>query len=484
VNAALGATFGAYFVILALLGYVAWRRTVNLEDYVLGGRRLGAAVTALSAGASDMSGWLLLGLPGAIFVAGLAESWIVLGLVVGAYLNWRIVAPRLRGFTVAAEQSVTLPAFLSRRLADESHVVRVTTTALIIGFFAIYTAAGLVAGAKLFTLVLGLDYQTALWCGVAVIMAYTALGGFLAVSWTDFFQALLMLCALVAVPLLAWQHSGDTAIESTRLAMTTGMSGLGIASLLAWGLGYFGQPHILARFMAIRSAALIPRARRIGMAWMVVSSAGAVAVGLIGYQWTLATDFLLSDPETIFIALSQALLSPWTAGIVLAAILAAVMSTVDSQLLVASTALVEDVVRPATAIVNETQLIWLSRGSVVAIALLAGVLASDPSNQVLDLVGYAWAGLGASLGPAILAALYWRRASAAGVVAGMWAGAMAVVGWRHLDGGLFDLYEMIPGVLAATSAIALISLLRPPGRESVRRYDSYRQAYRKACRNA
>jgi sodium/proline symporter len=483
VSAAVGVTFGAYFVILALLGYLAWRRTSNLEDYVLGGRGLGAGVTALSAGASDMSGWLLLGLPGAVFVSGLAESWIVLGLVLGAYLNWRVVAPRLRGFTVAAEQSVTLPEFLARRLADDSQAIRVTTTALIITFFAIYTAAGLVAGAKLFTLVLGMEYRTALWCGVAVIMAYTALGGFLAVSWTDFFQALLMLCALVAVPLLAWQHSGDVAIESTRLAMTTGVSGLGIVSLLAWGLGYFGQPHILARFMAIRSAALIPRARRIGMTWMIVSSAGAVAVGLIGYQWTLATDSVLSDPETIFIALSQALLSPWTAGIVLAAILAAVMSTVDSQLLVASTALVEDVVRPATAIVNETHLIWLSRAAVVAIALLAGVLASDPSNQVLDLVGYAWAGLGSSLGPAILAALYWRRASTASVVAGMCTGAVVVVGWRQLHGGLFDLYEMVPGVLAATSVIALVSLLRPPGPEAVSRYDSYRQIYNKTCRN-
>ncbi len=482
-STAIGVTFGAYFVILALLGYVAWRRTSDLEDYVLGGRRMGAAVTALSAGASDMSGWLLLGLPGAIFVGGLAESWIVLGLVLGAYLNWRVVAPRLRAFTVAAQQSVTLPEFLSRRLAEDSHAIRVTTTVLIIGFFAIYTAAGLVAGAKLFTLVLGIDYRTALWCGVAVVMAYTALGGFLAVSWTDFFQALLMLCALVAVPMLAWQHSGDQPIESTRLAMTTGVSGLGIVSLLAWGLGYFGQPHILARFMAIRSPALIPRARRIGMAWMIVSSTGAVAVGLIGYQWTLATGFVLSDPETIFIALSQTLLSPWTAGIVLAAILAAVMSTVDSQLLVASTALVEDVVRPAASIVDETQLIWLSRGAVVTIAVLAGVLASDPSNQVLDLVGYAWAGLGASLGPAILAALYWRRASSAGVVAGMCAGAVVVVGWRQLEGGLFDLYEMVPGVLAATSVIALTSLLHPPGPESVSRYDSYRKAYHTACRN-
>ncbi len=479
-STAVGVAFGAYFVILGLLGYLAWRRTSDLEDYVLGGRRLGAAVTALSAGASDMSGWLLLGLPGAVFISGLAETWIVLGLVLGAYLNWRIVAPRLRHFTAAAERSVTLPGFLAARLANDGPAIRITTTTLIIGFFAIYTAAGLVAGAKLFTLVLGLDYQTALWCGVAVVMAYTALGGFLAVSWTDCFQALLMVCALVAIPLLAWQYSGDATIEPTRLVLTTGVSGLGIVSLLAWGLGYFGQPHILARFMAIRSAALIPRARRIGMAWMIVSSTGAVGVGMVGYQWTLATDFVLADPETIFIALSQALLSPWIAGIVLAAILAAVMSTVDSQLLVASTALVEDVVRPATTIVNETQLVWLSRGAVVAIALLAGVLASDPSNQVLDLVAYAWAGLGASLGPAILAALFWRGASAVGVAVGMWAGAVVVVAWRQLEGGLFDLYEMVPGVLAAASTIALISRLRPPDREAVRRYDAYQKAYRNA----
>lgn len=477
VSTAVGASFGAYFVILALLGYFAWRRTLDLEDYVLGGRRLGATVTALSAGASDMSGWLLLGLPGAVFVSGLAATWIVLGLVLGAYLNWRIVAPRLRGFSAAAKQAVTLPEFLARRLADNGPAIRVTATTLIIVFFAIYTAAGLVAGAKLFTLVLDIDYQVALWCGVVVIMAYTALGGFLAVSWTDCFQALLMLCALVAIPLLAWQHSGELAIEPTRLVLTAGVSGLGIVSLLAWGLGYFGQPHILARFMAIRSTALIPRARRIGMAWMIVSSTGAVAVGMIGYQWAVATGFAVADPETIFIALSQAVLSPWVAGIVLAAILAAVMSTVDSQLLVASTALVEDVVRPATTRITETQLIWMSRGAVVAIAVLAGGLASDPANQVLDLVGYAWAGLGASLGPAILAALFWRQASAAGVVAGMWTGGAVVIVWRQIDGGLFDLYEIVPGVVAAAAVIVSISLLRPPGSESVRRFDSYRKAF-------
>ncbi|MYE83851.1 MAG: sodium/solute symporter, partial [Gammaproteobacteria bacterium] len=395
---ATAAAFIAYFVVIAGIGYASLRRTHGLDDYAIGGRSLKAPVAALSAGASDMSGWLLLGLPGAVYALGLSQAWIVIGLVAGAWCNWRWVAPRLRHASEALDGARSLPQLFARRMGGDRRALTVVATLVVLGFFTLYTAAGFVAGAKLFSTTLGLDYATALWIGVAAIMLYTAVGGFLAVSWTDFFQALLMMAALTVVAVLAFAE-----LPAARTDITIGaMAPLGAVSLAAWGLGYFGQPHVLARFMAIESVAAVPRARRICMSWMVVSSAGALAVGVLGAPYFAASGTGLADPETVFIALCQALLHPLVAGIAVAAILAAVMSTVDSQLLVTATALVDDLPRIAGRVPSERQLLVASRLTVVAVAAGAGAVATDPDSQVLDLVAYAWAGLGASFGPALL----------------------------------------------------------------------------------
>ena len=442
--------FVLYFVVVAGLAAVALKRTRTTVDYNIGGRALSAPVAALSAGASDMSGWLLLGLPGAVYALGAGEGWIVVGLVCGAWGSWRLVAPRLRAGSERLGGAVTLPQFIARSVAARSPAPAVVAAALVVFFFTIYTAAGFVAGAKLFESAMGLDYRTALWLGVAAVLVYTVVGGFLAVCWTDAFQAVLMVSALVVVAALAfWVAPTGTGIR------VPAFSALATVSALAWGLGYFGQPHILARYMAIDNVASVPRARRINLGWTALAGAAAVAVGLAGAQHYGAGT--LADRETIFIALAGDLLPTWLAGIVVAGILAAVMSTVDSQLLVAATALVEDVARPRFAGVTDRQALLLSRLVVVGVALVAGLLASTPDSAGLALVAYAWAGLGASFGPAILACLFLKRVSETGVVAGMLTGGVVTVVWRQLDGGLFDLYELLPAFLCAGGVILLAS---------------------------
>ena len=454
--------FIGYLAVVAAIGVYATRRTSTAADYVIGGRSLSAPVAALSAGASDMSGWLLLGLPGAVFALGLGEAWIVVGLVCGAWANWRLVAARLRDFSERLSGAVTLPQFFARRVAAKTRLPALVATLLVLFFFAVYTAAGFVAGAKLFESVLGLDYTVALWSSVAVVLVYTALGGFLAVSWTDFFQALLMLLALTVVAVLAFHHAPSAADGAApQIGALMPASALALAGALAWGLGYFGQPHVLARFMAIDGAASVGRARRINLVWMSLAGVAAIAVGATGRRYFGDAD--LADAETVFIALAGELLTPWLAGVVVAGILAAVMSTVDSQLLVAATAFVEDVLRGAKRL-QDKHLLLASRATVVVIALIAGGIAADPRSEVLSMVAYAWAGLGASFGPALLASLYWRRTTEVGLVAGMVAGAATTVVWRNLDGGLFDLYEMVPAFLAGCLAIALCGWIGGRGR--------------------
>ena len=443
--------FLGYLAVIAVIAGYALMRTKSAGDYVIGGRSLPASVAGLSAGASDMSGWLLLGLPGAVFVAGLGEAWIILGLACGAWGSWRLVAPRLRAFTERLDGAVTLPQFFSRRVASRTGLPGIVATLLILFFFAIYTAASFVAGARLFESTIGMDYEVALAIGVAVVLAYTMLGGFLAVSWTDFFQALLMMAALVVVAALAFANAPSFAGSVKPIGL------IAVVSALAWGLGYFGQPHFLARFMAINRVASVPRARRINLAWMVVASTAAVGVGLGGEAYFGGA---LDDPETVFIALSSELLAPWMAGIVVAGILAAVMSTVDSQLLVASTALVEDVVRPMWRRLDERWMLTLSRASVVVVAAVGAWIATDPASRVFELAAYAWAGLGASFGPAALACVLWRRTTEAGLVAGMLTGGIVTIVWKGLGGGpwnIFDLYEIVPAFAAAGLAIAIVS---------------------------
>ena len=464
-------TFIVYLVVLLGIGFFFYRLTRNLSDYVLGGRRLSGSVAALSAGASDMSGWLLLGLPGAVYAAGMNQAWIAVGLSVGAYLNWQFVARRLRVYTEVARDSITVPDYLQNRFHDQSRLLRVASALVILLFFAFYTSSGMVAGATLFEKSFGLEYTTALWTGGAVIVSYTFLGGFLAVSWTDFLQGILMFLALLLVPFVVisagggWSETlaGVAAVDPGRLDIFHGMTLFGIVSLMAWGLGYFGQPHIVVRFMAVRSSREIPKARLVGMTWMVLSLYGAIFTGFAGIAHFAERP--LENAETVFIALSQVLFNPWIAGVLLAAILSAIMSTIDSQLLVASSALAEDlyktVLRPAA---SQSELVWVGRTAVVVIALIALLLALDPESTVLGLVAYAWGGFGAAFGPVIVLSLFWRRMTRNGALAGMIVGAATVIVWKPLSGGVFEMYEILPGFLLGALGVVVASLLDgPPG---------------------
>ena len=408
-------TFLIYILAMIGIGFAAWRSTKNLSDYILGGRRLGSFVTAMSAGASDMSGWLLMGLPGALYGAGLSESWIALGLILGAWFNWSVVAGRLRVYTELTRNALTLPDYFTHRFEDRGRMLRVLSAVVILVFFTIYCASGMVAGARLFERTFGLSYPAALWGSAFATILYVFVGGFLAVSWTDTVQALLMIFALLLAPVVVLVKAGGLdqaltiirSVDARHLDWFRGTSWVGIVSLLAWELGYMGQPHILARFMSASSIKVIPNARRIGMTWMVLCLIGAVAVGFFGIAYFSAhpeqAGPVRENRETVFITLSQVLFNPWIAGILLSAILAAVMSTLSCQLLVCSSALTEDFyksfLRPNA---QQTELVWVGRAMVLLVSGVAIFIASNPDSRVLGLVGYAWAGFGAAFGPVVV----------------------------------------------------------------------------------
>ena len=474
------ATFAVYICLVMGIGYVAYRRTKNLSDYILGGRRLGSWVTALSASASDMSGWLLLGLPGYAYAAGLEAGWIALGLLIGTYFNWRLVAARLRHYSFIAGNSQTLPEFFEKRFHDETRLLRVVSALFILLFFLFYTSSGLVAGGKLFNAVFDLPYHWAVSVGALVIVIYTFFGGFLAVSWTDLFQGLLMALALLIVPVMAFSNLGGwgatlSTVSETNSALLNALTDikseplglLAILSLMAWGLGYFGQPHILARFKAIRSVAEIPAARRIAVSWVLLTLLSAVLVGLVGIGY-LEQTLQGADTEKVFILLVEVLFHPVIAGICLAAILAAIMSTADSQLLVSAAAFTSDLYKPLfRRSASEQGLIWTGRMAVLLIAIIALVLAWNPERKILDLVAYAWAGFGAAFGPALILSLYWRRMNRYGALAGIIVGGLTVVIWKQLSGGLFDLYEIVPGFIFSLLSIVVISVLTRVPEEAV-----------------
>ena len=466
------AVMAVYVAAMMGIGVVAYRSTQDFADYILGGRRLGYWVSALSAEASDMSGWLMLGLPGFAYTFGFRAGWIALGLLAGTYLNWRLVARRLRRYTELAGNALTLPDFFERRFNDRTRVLRVITAFFILLFFAFYTSSGFVAGGKLFQSVFGLDYRWAVAAGALVVVAYTFIGGFFAVCWTDSVQGLMMLVALVVLPLMAILHQGGW--ERTLAALTLSdtamlnplvssdgrtLSVVALVSLLGWGLGYFGQPHILPRFMAIRSEEQIPQARWIAVSWVTLTLLGAVLVGIAGVGY-FRPPLSGSDSEKVFIKLSLLLFDPVVAGALLAAILAAIMSTASAQLLVSASALSEDFykafLRPAA---SPRELMWVGRGAVLAVSGVACWLAFKPDSKVLDLVAHAWAGFGAAFGPTILLSLYWRRMTRDGALAGIVVGGIIVVVWRKLSGGIFDLYELVPGFAFSMAAIVLVSLL-------------------------
>jgi len=482
-------TFLVYIFGMILIGFIAWRSTKNFDDYILGGRSLGSVVTALSAGASDMSGWLLMGLPGAIFIAGISESWIAIGLTVGAWINWKLVAGRLRVHTEYNNNALTLPDYFTSRFEDKSRALRIISALVILLFFTIYCASGIVAGARLFESTFGMSYETALWAGAAATILYTFIGGFLAVSWTDTVQATLMIFALILTPvivILAVGGLGDSlevikqkSIENVD--MLKGLNLVAIISLMGWGLGYFGQPHILARFMAADSHHTIVHARRISMAWMILCLAGAVAVGFFGIAYftnnpTLAAS-VNQNSERVFIELTQILFNPWIAGILLSAILAAVMSTLSCQLLVCSSAITEDLYKAFfRQNASQRELVWVGRMMVLVVALVAIALAANPENRVLGLVSYAWAGFGAAFGPVVLFSVMWSRMTRNGALAGMIIGAVTVIVWKQF--AWFGLYEIIPGFIFASLGIVVVSLMgKAPSTSMLSRFEKADQVY-------
>lgn len=467
-------TFAVYLAVMMVLGVVAWQRTGDLADYILGGRSLGRWVAALSTQATAMSGWLLLGLPGFAYLRGTEALWMAAGLLAGTYLNWKLVARRLREATADLEDSLTLPVYLERRFRDGSGLLRYLSAAFILVFFTAYTASGLAAGGKLFEAVFGWPYLWATAGGTLVVIGYTFLGGFLAVSWTDAIQGLLMWLALLAVAVTGvWLAGGPSGVadamreaDPARLSLWRspgeGAIGfIGLVSLVGWGLGYFGQPHVMARFMGMRSAGDVSAALRIAMSWIVVAMLAAVVVGWAGFA-LVSPPLTGADTEKVFIVLTAELLPPAVAGICLAGILAAIMSTADSQLLVASSAFTEDLyVKLHRGTPSQRGLVWVGRLAVAGIALVAFALAMNPESRVLDLVAYAWAGLGATFGPAVLLSLYWTGMSRVGALAGILVGGLTVIVWSRLEGGWFDLYELVPGFGLSLAAIVLGSMMFP-----------------------
>ncbi|MDH4945048.1 sodium/proline symporter PutP [Sulfurimonas sp. C5] len=459
-------SFILYMLVMLGIGFYFYFKTDDLSDYVLGGRGLGPGVTALSAGASDMSGWLLLGLPGMMYSDGLVGSWIAVGLFIGAYLNWHYVAKPLRVYTHHLNDAITIPDYFSNRFEDNKNGLRVVTAIVILLFYTLYTSSGLVGGAKLFEATFNLDYSTALLIGSFIIVSYTFLGGYNAVSWTDFIQGILMMLALVVTPLAVLSEIGGIekvidiieVNDITKLDIVSGSSLIGILSLLAWGLGYFGQPHILVRFMSIRDESEMERAKAIGMSWMGISILGSLSVGFFGFAYVVANGVDLQDSEKIFISLSQLLFNPWIAGFLLAAILAAIMSTIDSQLLVSSSVLTRDIYHAILhKDASDKELVWVGRATVMIIAVIAWYISTDSNSSVLKLVSYAWAGFGAAFGPLIILSLFSREITKTGAIAGMVVGSITVIVYKQLEGGIFDLYELLPGFVFAWIAIVVVS---------------------------
>jgi len=478
-------SIGLYMLLMLGIGLYAYRKsTSNVDEFLLGGRKMGAAVTALSAGAADMSGWLLMGLPGAMFVSGISASWIAIGLTIGAYLNYVLVAPSLRVYTEKAQNAITIPDFFEKRFRDSSKMLRFISGAVILVFFTLYTSAGMVSGGKLFESAFGMDYTSGLWLTSSVVVIYTFLGGFLAVSLTDFVQGTIMVLALVLVPIVVIVNLGGVGpafetihLKDTKyLSLFRGTTTIGIISLLAWGLGYFGQPHILVRFMAIDTVKQLRSAKKIGITWMVFTVAGAMLVGLVGIAYMSNYNLTIADPETIFIFFSKTLFHPLIGGFLLSAILAAVMSTISSQLLVTSSSLTEDFYKAFLRRgASQNELLLISRLSVFAVALVSLLLSLNPKESILELVGHAWAGFGSAFGPLILLSLLWRGISRNGAVAGMLVGGITVLAWVYLDHPYKDLYSMIPGFLLSMLSIVAVSKFSGPAQEIQTEFDAVKK---------
>lgn len=460
-----------YFVAMIAIGLWANSKNNSLDDYVLGGRQLSPTVAALSAGASDMSGWLLMGLPGAVYLSGLSQAWLAVGLTIGAWCNWKFVAPRLRSYTEVAGDAVTVPVFLSNRLHDTKRVLRIVSGVVILVFFTFYVSSGMVSGGLFFKSSFGQDYHTGMLLLAGITVFYTFFGGFMGASYTDMVQGLLMLAALIAVPIVTIIDLGGlgpvvesiSQVRPDALSLFAGTTFAGIVSSLAWGLGYFGQPHIIVRFMAMRTPADAKSGRRIGISWMVLTVFGALSGAFMGIAYFARhPEVSLTNPETaesVFLDLAQILFHPLIAGLILAAVLAAIMSTLSSQLIVCSSALVEDLYGIfSSRKLSASKSLWLGRAGVAIVALVAGVLAWDPNSSILQLVAFAWAGFGSAFGPTVLLSLYWRKLTTQGALASMITGAVVAFAWGQSP-MTSVLYEMVPGFASAMLVAIIVSLV-------------------------
>lgn len=464
-----------YFALMLSIGYYAYRRTKSFDGYMLAERGLRPSVAALSANAADMSAWLLMGLPGAVYAAGLIESWIAIGCTLGAWLNWLLVAPRLRAMTEVEGNAITIPTFLANRLKGGARLLRVVSAVVILVFFTFYVSSGMVAAGKFFVSSFGWPYLSGMVLVTAVTLTYTFFGGFLGATLTDVAQGLLMLAALIAVPIVAVAEVGGWNAASAAITaqvpdafdLFAGIHDkgalawtIGIISTSAWGLGYFGQPHVIVRFMALRSPGEARTARRVSLVWMILTSGGAVFTALIGIGYFAGSPAIaLDDPETVFLLMARVFFHPFVGGLLLAAVLAAIMSTMSSQLVVCSSALVEDLYRAAEREIEPRRLLLLGRLGVLVVAVVGALMALDQDNAVLGLVSFAWAGFGAAFGPVILLSLYWRRLTAWGALAGMATGAVIVFVWGNIEVLNSAMYEIVPGFVANLLVAWVVSRL-------------------------
>lgn len=498
--------FAFYMVLMILIGVFYSKKTKNNEDYFLGGRNLGGWTAALSAQASDMSGWLLMGLPGAVYLAGTGEVWIAIGLLIGTILNWYLVSSRLRKYTIVAGNSLTIPSFFQNRYRDNKGVIKIVSAVIIAVFFAVYTASAFSSGAKLFSVLFGDSINNAYTVGLiiaaVVILVYTLLGGFKAVCTTDFIQGMLMLVAILAVPIVAymlmtWDNGFSTALQSKGVANPenylnflknddgTSVSAVSIISNLAWGLGYFGMPHIIIRFMAIKNETEVKKSRKIAIVWVILSLAAACFVGIVARGF-LTDQLDGTNSETAFIRLIQQVFSGngllvFIGGIFLCGILAAIMSTADSQLLVTSSAISEDIFKGVIKKdASEKKALMVGRIAVLVVAVIAFVIALDPNSSIMDLVSDAWAGFGSAFGPVVLLALFWKRSTLAGAVAGMATGAVTVIVWDYLplvNGETIyaatGLYSLVIGFALALVVNVVVSLIsKKPSKEMIDEFES------------
>ena len=494
-------TIIAYLAIIVGVGFAYTKKSnASSESYFLGGRSLGPLVTAMSAEASDMSGWLLMGLPGVALMTGLPEAvWTAIGLAVGTYINWLIVAKRLRVYTHHIG-SFTLPDFFGRRFGDKSHLISTVAAIIIIIFFIPYTASGFAACGKLFASIFGMEYVTAMILSAIVIIVYCTLGGFLAASLTDFIQSIIMTIALFIVVGLGEGvlHGFDNVFNSVASldgyldvfkgfdvasGTTSSYGAIPVISTLAWGLGYFGMPHILLRFMAIDDKNKLKLSRRVASVWVVISMGIAVLIGVVGYglmqKGIVPTYESASAAETIIVDISKYLsgfgvIPAVVAGIILAGILASTMSTADSQLLAAASSVSQNLVQETLHIkLSEKKSVWLARISVIAISVVAIFLALDPSSSVFGIVSFAWAGFGATFGPVVLFALFWKRTNKWGAFAGMVAGAITIFVWKFLVRPHFSIYELLPAFIVCCIVIVVVSLLtKEPEKEITDDFDA------------